>query len=443
MSGKSTILPNIRTLNIRASARTTDTTNVGYHLGMFLNRLRGDSLKHFWSSDFIASNDFLHLLSTQRKLKSLTAFVSMSDVRSYRDSTWLKVFAHTMASCLSEVEDMSVIVANEIEYPWACSQARFFLANAGNLKRVRIRSWEDEPGRDLLGDIFDAPLPVISTPTADLDFSHVTFLSISRVDLCDTSSTIVEWFDLPNMRTFELKFCWRFQSLLNEMSRLFGLNSPKLKKFSCQFRSNSANSGDLYAVEEFLFSFAGLQEIIVDSGQSELLDKAAVTKHGETLRMLLLSTNVHESLYPYYSDTDISYIIAGCPHLEQFATNLPVPWYFDDFAHQALTWSLPSHSNSAGEKNVLESIIASNLSVIPLISLSSLSYNERLTNIYKKAIASAPSLHTLRIVSIDATEGLNMRNTSIAFLQAMLANFANNVMQYMVDRGSKVKVCQP
>jgi hypothetical protein len=397
MSGKSTILPNIRTLNLRVTSRTTKTAdNVGYHLGMFLNGLRGDSLKNFWSSDPIASNDFLHLLSTQRKLKSLTAIVSMSDVDSFADSTWLKVFGHTIASCLSEVEDMSVTVANEFRYPGACSQARFFLANAGNLKRVWIRSWEEVPGRDLLGEIFDAPLPDIETPTADLDLSHVTFLSLSRVDLCNTSNTIVEWFDLPNIRTFELKLCEGFQSLLNEMSRLFSLNSPKLKKFTCRFWSNSANSEDLHAVEDFLFSFAGLQEIIVDSGQSELLDKAAATKHGETLRMLLLSTDADESLYPYYSDADISYIIAGCPHLEQFATNLPVPWYFDVFADEALTWNLPSHSNSVGEKNVLESIIASNLSLTSLSEASVLYHTAKdlLTFTRKQLLVLRVSTHS-------------------------------------------------
>jgi hypothetical protein len=145
------------------------------------------------------------------------------------------------------------------------------------------------------------------------------------------------------------------------------------------------------ALEHLLDVISSLQHLQLDAGRDKLVSAACLLRHGTTLQSLCLSAdrttaNFHLSL------SDLTTILRGCPHLQQLAIALcPVDLgSIDDLGADLMLGVTTAASNYAELEAMLVKPFHYNLLMVanPILTCT------------QDIIASVPTLHTLRILSM-------------------------------------------
>jgi hypothetical protein len=189
------------------------------------------------------------------------------------------------------------------------------------------------------------------------------------------------------------------------------------------------------ALEDLLDLVSPLQQLQLDTGSDKLVSTACLLRHGTKLQSLCLSA-ASTTAQVYLSLLDLNTLLRGCPYLQQLAITLcPVDLGFIDDLGVDSTLGGNTGASKYPELEVMLIRVSHYHLSTGLISI--LTYTQDI-------IASVPTLHTLRILSLPVIESHQPALAAIEMQmdkkQATMQRYANQIMAYLVKRGSKVKL---
>jgi hypothetical protein len=274
----------------------------------------------------------------------------------------------------------------------------------------------------------------------------LTGLYLARVSLYLSSALLLQKVDFTRIRMLNLMRCDGMGTLLDELAIFYSSHSnAALYSFDLELNHYHLTRRITQSVEEFLQVCPALRRLSINVCQSDLIPTAPImTKHAKTLRSLVLITG-H---FPFldggrsYTVEDIRSIIGACVNLRRLAIDLPT---VDMGPVEALGADFRLGDNDAGitgPKTKLEAFLVSKSRLVTI----------HLLIVHQEAIAAHPHLYLLRITHVPVIKYSGnhhlrspfqcepVNDEEIDMTRVILQHFANQVMQFLHARGSKIRI---
>jgi hypothetical protein len=333
-----------------------------YNLRFIIRGLTPDTLEGFAGAAWIETSSFLQLLHSQRKMRWISGWLDLADVPSQISrSDWLNPHMSWIPYSLKEMDDVSVNVYDDGDYTHCLAQARFFLANSPKLTQLTISSnGQSANDKDLLPDLL-APPDLAALPLwklRKLDLTKVDLRNLSGSDPENSSQIVpIKGIDLTGLKELYIHRSINFGPFLIELARLQREITPQLDIIDIRFLHESEDVTQLRAVETLLNAAKNLSTIWVDSAKTGQIGKASILQHRETLKCLLLQSDVMTPPI-HHSVADIQAIINACSSLEQLGVNFPDA-KLGNIDDCDVTWNLDLDVDGHQVKNELHGMLVS------------------------------------------------------------------------------------
>ncbi|KAF2640519.1 hypothetical protein P280DRAFT_507203 [Massarina eburnea CBS 473.64] len=352
---------------------------------------------------------FKLLLQRQQKIEDLRIFTTLKD--STQESDYLSL--DEIVSCLSKVRVLDL-------YFWerkGVDHHRYIVRSLPNIKCVVLCQ---RGNRD--------PIDHLQTPLETPRTFHITDLVLESFDFSNKPTKMLEVITVKSLTALYVTDIKDGATFLRDL--MVSLSAPEggctpLRTLEITLHPQQNDPEDtIQAVEELLASFSGLENLAVETRTYRLIDKSCIENHRATMKCLALGTS-NTTTPHYYSAADVHSILTTCKLLYTLCLNLP-PVELGNIHNVGLHFQLqsPRSSNPKTEFEVILEHIATHptLRGFRTLSLPLIDYN----------LGRDPDL-------VACTQAF-ITPELIEPAGATMQNFANEVMQYLDQRGSGIKM---
>ncbi|KAF2865578.1 hypothetical protein BDV95DRAFT_250453 [Massariosphaeria phaeospora] len=234
-------------------------------------------------------------------------------------------------------------------------------------------------------------------------------LRLNHMRLPNDVRSLYDTFAFSQLKTLEIEACTHSVGLLQHLVQEFlqVATKPALKRF---VYADQQDQGTIRHVEDFLSSFSGLGTLYVDCAKALPLHRACIVAHGAFPETVILNTHsmwTNATLIDpyYYSSAALLRIARACPNIKELGIHIsPI-----------------------------------NLGTWPALQPHRLLHNTKFAE-RLRAIAHFTKLHTLRLTTAPKISNPHRQSIPVHSMQAMCQQAATEIMSFLANHGSPVKV---
>jgi len=157
---------------------------------------------------------------------------------------------------------------------------------------------------------------------------HIETLSLDRLPLAGPQDAFMQFIDFSRLKRLDIVECDRIASFLQALADAFLQGGCNLKILRIDrdrtVENRERGPQELTAINALLGSFSGLTQLVVNTGEANLIDKSSITHHGPSLRLLSVWGQPigKWKSHDYYENDDLAAIVDSCPKLHTLCLSL-------------------------------------------------------------------------------------------------------------------------
>jgi hypothetical protein len=260
---------------------------------------------------------------------------------------------------------------------------------------------------------------------SSIDLSGLKELCVESIRMTPNYDCLLNSVDVFTLRTMTLQRCGDQISLLKAMSDVFASQESRgfLKTLRLEYDWSEVASTEIAtAIGRFLEVCPRLSHLDVRMANQPMIDKKSIIANAATLQTLQLRTGYWPRHHKgqNYSSQDVKAIVDACTRLELLGLELP-PAKLGTVDELPEDFRLSRRTDRANVNTELEAFVS--------------------------ALSSNKSIQCLRMLNLPIVEYNTAASTPITVKEAAwcrhtFANFATEVMRFMDDCGSSVRLLQ-